>query len=194
MTRRLIVCFGLGAVLGTLLDGIHAYGDVLAYPDPAFGRWAWFVPLEFGLVGVGAGLVMPMLERLVAAGVAIGWSPARRAAELLLFCGLYFITTLVEGDGGIWLAVALGALAAVRLLRREAPGDWVYALIAAALGPAAEAALSALEAFDYLDPDVAGIPYWLPSLWANGGLLIRRLIRPIVLPPEEARQTDAGRS
>lgn len=194
MSRRLIVCFALGAVLGTLLDGIHAYGDVLEYPDPAFGRWAWFVPLEFGLVGAGAGLVIPRLERLVAAGAPVHWSLGRRAAELVLFAALYFATTLVEGDGAIWLAVALGALAAVRLARREAPGDWAYALIAAVLGPAAEAGLSALEAFDYLDPDVAGIPYWLPSLWANGGLLIRRLIRPIVLPPEEARRTDADRS
>jgi Protein of unknown function (DUF2878) len=196
MAPRLVACFVLGALLGTLLDGIHAYGDVLAYPDPDFGRWAWFVPLEFGLLGLGAGLVVPGLERLVAPGAVLVWSLARRVFELALFAGLYFVTTLVEGDGAIWLGLALGLLAALRLLRREAPGDWAYVVAASVLGPATEAAMSALGAFDYLDPDVAGIPFWLPGLWANGGLLIRRLIRPIVLPQplRRERRTGADRS
>jgi hypothetical protein len=174
-------CFLLGAVLGTLLDGIHAYGDVLVYPDPAFGRWAWFVPLEFGLLGVAVGLVMPTLERVFAAGATLSWSLAQRAGELLLFTGLYLATAVIEPGGAAALAVALGALALVRLITSEVPGDWVYALAAAVLGPAAEAVISALGAFDYVDPDFAGIPIWLPPLWANGGLLIRRLLYPIVM-------------
>ena len=50
------------------------------------------------------------------------------------------------------------------------------------LGPLAEIAISATGAFDYANPDFAGIPMWLPALWANGGLLIRRLLGPVVLP------------
>jgi hypothetical protein len=181
MPRRLAFCFVLGACLGTLLDGIHAYGDVLSYPDPAFGRWAWFVPLEFGLLGVGAGLAVPRLEQLVGAPPWITWTPAVRLRELLLFAALYFSTTLVEDLGAVLLALAFAGLAVFRVARREAPGDWIYALTAAVLGPLAEAVISALGAFDYTDPDFAGIPIWLPSLWANGGLLIRRLIHPIML-------------
>ena len=56
---RLATCFCLGALLGTLLDGIHLYGDVESYPDPLLGRWAWFVPLEFGLAGALAGAADP---------------------------------------------------------------------------------------------------------------------------------------
>jgi hypothetical protein len=190
MARRLAFCFALGACLGTLLDGIHAYGDVLDYPDPAFGRWAWFVPLEFGLVGVGAGLAVPRLERLGGAPSGIGWTVRRRVLELFLFAGLYVSTTLVAGPGAVTLAIALAGVAAARLARREAPGDWIYVLIAAVLGPSAEAVISALGAFAYNDPDFAGIPVWLPSLWANGGLLIRRLIRPIVLPDEVPRTAE----
>jgi uncharacterized protein DUF2878 len=171
----------LGALLGTLLDGIHAYGDVLAYPNPAFGRWAWFVPLEFGLLGAGVALVMPGLEEALAPDAAPRWSVTRRAAELVLFGVLYLSTAVIEPGAAPALAVALAALALARLLTSRAPGDWVYALAAAVLGPAAEAGLSALGVFDYLDPDFAGIPYWLPALWANGGLLIRRLLRPIAL-------------
>jgi Protein of unknown function (DUF2878) len=185
MLERLSLCFVLGAALGTLLDGIHAYGDVLAYPHPDFGRWAWFVPIEFGLLGLAAALVVPRLERLVAPDATIGWSAAGRAAETLLFGGLYALTALATDDQAALLAIALCALAAVRLLWYAVPGDWAYVVAAALLGPAAEAALSALGAFEYLEPDVAGIPYWLPALWANGGFLIRRLIRPIVVPDRE---------
>jgi hypothetical protein len=184
-------CFLLGAVLGTLLDGIHAYGDVLVYPDPAFGRWAWFVPIEFGLTGAAVGLLMPSMERVVAAGEMPHWSLTQRAGELALFACLYVATALIEPGGAVMLAVALAALALGRVGLDGASGDWAYALAAAVLGPAAEALISAIGAFDYVDPDFAGIPIWLPALWANGGLLIRRLIAPLVLP---ARQRAAGRS
>lgn len=178
---RLVRCFLLGAVLGTLLDGIHAYGDVLAYPDPAFGRWAWFVPLEFGLLGVGAGLAVPPLERLLTGGATPNWSLGQRIAEVSLFALLYLATALVDPGGTVALTVALGVLAVGRLLVARTPGDWAYVLGAALLGPAVEATMTALGAFDYLEPDFAGIPYWLPALWANAGFLIRRLIAPIVL-------------
>jgi hypothetical protein len=179
---RLAVCFVLGAVVGTALDGLHAYGDVLAYPDPAFGRWAWFVPLEFGLLGLGAALVCPLLERLAGSPLP-RQSALARALELSFFALLYFVTTLPgDSDWAVALGLGLLALAAGRLVFDGAPGDWVYVVLAAVLGPAGEAILSALGAFDYLDPDVAGIPIWLPGLWANGGFLIRRLIVPLALP------------
>jgi hypothetical protein len=195
---RLAVCFLLGAVLGTLLDAIHAYGDVLSYPHPEIGRLAWFVPLEFGLVGLLAGLLAPALERRFAGGAAPAWSVAERLAELALFAALYFLTTLVSGGWAIVLALALAGLALTRLLVTRSRADLPYVLPAALLGPAAEALLTALGVFDYADPDFAGIPVWLPALWANGGLLIRRLIVPVVLPqPKAARpvlRTAAGRS
>ena len=52
-------------------------------------------------------------------------------------------------------------------------------LIAAVRGAARPRSRSrATGAFDYAHPDFAGIPMWLPALWANGGLLIRRLLAP----------------
>jgi hypothetical protein len=188
---RLSTCFALGAALGTLLDGIHAYGDVLAYPGADFGRWAWFVPIEFGLLGVGAGLVMPILERAVGPGGQVFWSVAWRTGETLFFCGLYVLTTLADEDSAVALALALAALAGARLVWCSVPGDWAYVLAAALLGPAVEAALSALGVFEYLEPDLAGIPFWLPALWANGGFLIRRLIGPIVIPRPSGVRSSA---
>jgi hypothetical protein len=183
---RLAVCFVLGAVVGTLLDGIHAYGDVLSYPHPAFGRWAFFVPLEFGLLGALAGMLAPALERF--GGARSSFAAGERIRELAVFACLYLATAIVGDDWSVALALALTALALTRLGRWSARGDWVYVLLAAAIGPAGEALMSALGAFEYRHPDVAGVPIWLPPLWANGGFLIRRLVVPVVKPSGAGRE------
>jgi hypothetical protein len=187
---RLAICFLLGAVLGTAFDGIHLYGDVESYPDPAFGRWAWFVPLEFGAVAALAGALIPSLERLAGPPHLPQWSPGTRFAELCVITAAY-TSTVVLDDEPLILTLGLLALVTGRLLLRPAPGDWAYALIAAVVGPAVEAALSAADAFDYADPDLAGIPLWLPALWANGGLFMRRLLAPVVLPSYRSRSSTS---
>jgi Protein of unknown function (DUF2878) len=180
VAARLAICFCLGALLGTLLDGIHVYGDVESYPDPLLGRWAWFVPLEFGLAGALAGALIPALERRVGPPSPPHWPLRVRVAELCLIVAAYLSTVLLD-DAPVLVTAGLLALLAIRLTVRPVPGDWVYALIGAAVGPVVEATISALGGFDYSDPDVAGIPMWLPALWALGGIFIRRLFLPIVL-------------
>lgn len=182
---RLATCFALGAILGTLLDGIHVYGDVLSYPHPDFGRWAWFVPLEFGLLGVCACLLLPLLERPRAD--ATPPSIPAVLAELALFTCLYLASALLDGDGAPFLAVGLVALAVARLVLGPG-GDLPYVLLAAVLGPAGEAILSAAGAFSYTHPDLIGIPLWLPALWANAGFLIRRLISLVMLSAPPGRR------
>jgi hypothetical protein len=73
-------------------------------------------------------------------------------------------------------------------------GDWAFALVAAIAGPATEAAIHALGAFDYTEPDFLGLPLWLPALWANGGLAIRRIFGALSVPePDEAAErADVG--
>jgi hypothetical protein len=178
---RLAACFAIGAVAGTLLDGLHLLGDVLSYEHEAFGDWAWFVPLEFGLAGLGAGLAIPLIERAAGPPVPVRFGKAARVREAILFTALYGATALWDGDGAPYLLAGLTLLVVVRLTVAPVPGDWAYAGIAAVLGPLGEIAISATGAFDYAHPDFAGIPMWLPALWANGGLLIRRLLAPIVL-------------
>ena len=177
-------------MLGTLLDGIHVYGDVLSYPDPAFGRWAWFVPLEFGAAGALAGGLIPHLERRAGPARPPRWSAAARIAELCLLVAAY-LTTVVLAEVPALVALALAALLMARLAVWRVPGDWAYAAIGGIAGPAVEAALSAAGAFDYADPDFAGIPIWLPLLWANGGLFIRRLLVPVVLRGYRSRSSTS---
>jgi hypothetical protein len=168
-------------VVGTLLDGIHLLGDVLTYETQAFGAWAWFVPLEFGLAALLAGLAIPAIERAVGPSPPLRPTIALRVAELMLFATAYGATALWDGAGAPWLTLGLTALVGVRLWLAPVAGDWAYATAAALLGPLAEIAISATGAFDYAHPDFAGIPMWLPALWANGGLLIRRLLLPLAV-------------
>ena len=188
---RLAICFCLGALVGTLLDGIHVYGDVLSYPDPALGRWAWFVPLEFGAAGALAGALIPSLEARFGPRETPRWTPAMRLAELGLLVTAYLATVLLD-DAPAAVALGLLVLLAARLALWGVRGDWVYAAVAAVAGPLAEAVISAAGAFDYSEPDLAGIPLWLPLLWANGGLFIRRLLAPVVLAPS-GRAAAPGR-
>lgn len=185
---RLATCFCLGAVVGTLLDGIHLYGDVESYPGPDFGRWAWFVPLEFGAAGVVAGALIPRLERSVGPAEPPHWAPLTRLAELGLLVAAYLSTVLLAEVPGLVTTLLLVLLAA-RLVLWPVRGDWAYALAGGLAGPAAEILIAATGAFDYADPDFAGIPMWLPALWANGGIFIRRLLGPVVLGYRSLRST-----
>jgi hypothetical protein len=189
MTReafsRLLGAFVLGASLGTGLDAIHAYGDVEDYSNEVLGRLAWFVPLEFGLAGIVSAVAVAVLERTAGPGRPPPWKAWERARELPLLAGLYVTSVAANGSGAVLFALALAVVLATRLALVRTPGDWAFALAAAVAGPVAEAAIHALGAFDYTEPDVLGLPLWLPLLWANGGLAIRRLFGPLALPVPE---------
>jgi hypothetical protein len=182
--RRLAAAFALGAALGTALDAIHAYGDVETYPNEVLGRLGWFVPLEFGLAGVASALAIPVLERAVGRGTPRAWPMWERVRELPLLIGLYFTSVEANGTNATLFLGALLVLLAVRLGFAAVPGDWAFALVAAVVGPLVEAAIHATGAFDYTEPDFLGIPLWLPALWANGGLAIRRIFGPLALAPQ----------
>jgi hypothetical protein len=184
---RLLGAFALGAALGTALDAIHAYGDVETYAHEALGRLGWFVPLEFGLAGIASALTVPLLERAFGEGGPPAWTPWERVRELPLLAGLYVMSVAANGSSAVLFACALLVLLAVRLGFAATRGDWAFALAAAVAGPAAEAAIHALDAFDYTEPDLLGLPVWLPALWANGGLAIRRLFGPLGLYPSQSR-------
>jgi hypothetical protein len=187
---RLAICFCLGAAVGTLLDGIHLYGDVESYPDPVFGRWAWFVPLEFGAAGALAGALIPRLERAVGPAEPPRWGALARLAELAVLVAAYLSTVVLADVPAVATALLLVLLAA--RLTRPVRGDWAYALAGALAGPAAEIVISATGAFDYADPDIAGIPLWLPALWANGGIFIRRLLGPVVYPSRSSTRPPSA--
>jgi hypothetical protein len=195
--QRLAAAFVLGAVLGTALDAIHAYGDVETYSNEVLGELGWFVPLEFGLAGVVSALAVSVLERSFGQGRPPAWTAWERLRELPLLTGLYLVSVGANGPGSVVFTVVLLVVVAARLLFVPVRGDWAFALVAAIAGPMAEAGIHALGAFDYTEPDILGLPIWLPALWANGGLAIRRLFGPLApsavpKPHQAAQRADIG--
>ena len=180
-------------MLGTALDAIHAYGDVETYPHAELGRLAWFVPLEFGLAGVVSAFAVLWLERRIGFGRPPLWTGWERLREVLLLAGLYVTSVGANDTGGVAFAIALLAVVGARLKFAPVRGDWAFALLGAVAGPAVEAAVHAIGAFDYTEPDFLGLPIWLPALWANGGLAIRRLFGPFArLPVPEPHEAAEG--
>jgi hypothetical protein len=177
---RLAACFVLGAILGTSLDAIHVHGDVLVYHGATVADIGWWVPLQFGVIGLGVGLAIGLIERGAGVEEPPSWGVDRTVGELVLFAALYWSTSLVGAGDAAWLAAGLFALAGLRLALAPTPGDWVYVVLAAVLGPLGEALVSATGIFEYHDDPLLGVPYWLPALWANGGFLMRRLFLPVV--------------
>jgi hypothetical protein len=181
---RLGAAFALGAALGTALDALHAYGDVETYPHAELGRLGWFVPLEFGLAGVAATLAVPALERRFGPPRPPRWSLPERLLEVALIAGLYGLTVLGNGSPAPFVLAVLLIVLAIRLTLFSTTGDWAFALAGAVLGPAVEAILAAIGVFHYTEPDIAGVPMWLPAIWANGGLLVRRVFGPLAVPQQ----------
>ena len=95
-----------------------------------------------------------------------------------------YTSTVVLDDEPVIVTVGLLALVTARLVLRPVPGDWAYALIAAVVGPAVEAALSAAGAFDYADPGLRRHP-----AVAAGPVGERRDVHPA---PAGAVVLDAG--
>jgi uncharacterized protein DUF2878 len=150
------------------------------------------VPLEFGLAGVAVAVAIPVLELMAGEGRPREWTAWERVRELPLLAGLYVTSVAANGPGASTFLAGLLILLAVRLAFGDVRGDWAFALVAAIAGPAVEATIHATGAFDYTEPDFLGIPIWLPALWANGGLSIRRIFGPLavsVVPePHEAAE------
>jgi len=188
--RRLLTAFALGAALGTGLDAIHVYGDVEAYRNEVFGRLGWFVPIEFGLAGVASALAMPLLERVAGGRAPRDWPLWERVREVPLLIGLYVTSVGANGPNAKLFAAGLLVLVAARLAFTSVHGDWVFALVAGIAGPAVEAAIHATGAFHYTEPDFLGIPVWLPALWANGGLAIRRIFGPLAVAGSVVPEAD----
>src|SRR5579871_2239616 len=61
--RAALVLGAAGAVLGTLLDGIHTHTGTTWYPHPVFWLAASWTPAIFAFAGLSIGLTRPLLDR-----------------------------------------------------------------------------------------------------------------------------------
>jgi hypothetical protein len=176
--RAILWLFLLGATLGTALDAFHVYSYVEQYARPAFFGVAWWVPLLFGSAAVAIGYSHPLVDplihnllrprRLTTSIVELTWlllayliaaSPISSLAKTALLILIYFNFWLLTGRG--WQNLLLS-------------------LVTAITGTLVEMTLVAAGAFSYLQPDILGVPYWLPFMYACASLAVGDLGRSLI--------------
>lgn len=177
-SRTILWLFLLGAIFGTMLDAFHVYSYVEQYTRPAFLGVAWWVPLLFGFAAVAIGYSHPRIDpliqnfrharRLSTSIAELAWlllayviaaSPISSLSKTILLALIYFNFWLLTGRG--WQNLLLS-------------------LVTAITGTLVEMTLVAAGAFSYLQPDILGVPYWLPFMYACASLAVGDLGRSLM--------------
>lgn len=173
--RQLVVVAGLFAVFLTACDLLfHVRTETLVYHwDPQVAGQTIIVPLTFFLAGVAmldaSRRVQPQALR------PTGVRPA--VTSLGVVTAAYLVSGLLDPDLAWAYALLLLAAWIGRVVLR---GERVMAIAAAVViatgGVLAESALSAAGEFDYLAPDLLGVPWWLFPLYLHGALVAADIV------------------
>jgi hypothetical protein len=167
-----------GAIFGTALDAIDVYSHVERYSSPVLFGLAWWVPLLFGAATVAIGYSHPLIDPLIG-----NIRPVRRLS--------------ISFGESTWLLLAqlvgasmLDSIARVGLLILVYLNFWLLAgrswqnlllsLVTAITGTLIEMTLVAAGAFSYVHPDILGVPYWLPCIYACASLAVGDLGRSLM--------------
>jgi hypothetical protein len=169
--RATIGLLVLGATLGSALDGIHTHLGVTGYAVPWHWLMARWVPLLFGSAAVGIGLV-PVVADLAAYGRVARKGLGQVVTGLLLFVLAYALSGVLATAFAActWTLAALFAL--VWSLGDGSRLGLALAVVAAIAGVTVEMTLVHIGAFFYVSPHIAGVPVWLPWLYAIGAVVL----------------------
>ncbi|HEY3445938.1 MAG TPA: hypothetical protein VGK67_06205 [Myxococcales bacterium] len=167
MTRsRLVALAAIGAVAGTLAEGLHLRTGVWALSDA--GAFPWWIAAVYFFGFLGFGLA---LRRF---GPPLEVRPGRLGLELAAFAALLLAPSAMPEQELAMTALATGWVA-LRLVAFRAPGDVPLALGAAAANLAIEWPLVALVGlYRYPSAHFLAVPLWLFPFWAGLGLGLRR--------------------
>jgi len=178
------------ALLGPVCDGRHSSHDVLHYAADSLAGppWqlslggnvlletCWWVPIVFGGAGVILGAAHPILDERWGGGSRAppGWAAVLLNISCFVLC--YELSGILAQDAGDYHdylaldAPLAAAAAAIFLLFERSPGGLFMMALLAAIGPVVEIGLiNGLHLYAYTHPHVAGIPTWIPWVYAAGG-------------------------
>jgi hypothetical protein len=163
LARTTLILAGLGATLGSALDGIHSHFGAVSYTHPFVAQAAWWVPLLFAGAYAG-GVIRPLLAR--EEPPLPGW---KVALGLGLFIAAYWLTVAPWP----WLvrSAILGAIFAVGWWNCDRTLLGVAIAVGTALvGPFVEIVLVHAGTFVHHEVLVFGIPGWLPFLYLTAAV------------------------
>lgn len=183
MTRRQWAVVVPLAVWLTACDQFfHLRTETLVYHwhPQVFGQTI-IVPLVFAVA------VVAMFQ---VAGAVEGGRRCSLIGSMLFVTGAYLLSGLLAPRFALAYAVVLVVLWLARVAWRGDPRLLLVGVTIAAAGVLGEAALSAVGEFDYLDPDVLRVPWWLFGLYLHGSLVAVDLVQRLrVSPPSTGSMT-----
>ena len=189
------------AVLGPLCDGCHSKHDVLHYANPSYLgiqgtllglESCWWVPILFGGAGVILGASHPLLDRANGSPrPAPGWVSVLLSISAFVVCyessGVLSQAAAAAPPAGllerfVQLDGPLTAIAAaIFLIFERTPGGLFMAVLTAVVGPVAEIGLINIgHLYEYTNPDVLGIPLWIPQVYFAGAPAVGALGRQVL--------------
>jgi hypothetical protein len=175
--RTLLWLFLLGATLGTALDAFQVYSQVERYTSPGLLGVAWWVPLLFGCAAAAIGFSHPLVDPLLhhrrfrslfSSLLGLAWLP------------LAYLISVISLDTFTKTALMLLIYLNFWLLAESSWQNLVFSLATAITGTLIEMILVAAGAFSYLHPDLLGVPYWLPCIYACASLAVGDLGRSLM--------------
>ena len=170
--------FLLGATLGTALDALEVYSGVERYPRPVLFGVTWWVPLLFGAAAVAIGYSHPLVDPLI-----LRTRPYHRLSVSIGELTWLVLAYLISVSPLDSLARA-GLIALIYLnfwlLAGRSWQDLLLASVTAVTGTLTEMILVNAGVFSYTHPDILGVPYWLPGLYACASLAVGDLGRSLM--------------
>lgn len=170
MTRRQWALVVPLAVWLTACDQLfHLRTETLVYHwHPQIFGQTILVPFVFALA---------VVAMLLAADTLSGGRRASLAGSMIFVTGAYLVSGLLAPRFALAYAVVLIVLWLVRIAWRGDARLILLGVVIAAGGVLGEFALSAAGEFDYLDPDVLRVPWWLFGLYLHGSLVAVDLVQ-----------------
>lgn len=177
---QIVLLFVIGGLLVTLLDAIHTHTETLIYARPDFFMAPWWVPFLMGntvlTIALSHAYVDHTFERPMKDQ---SWRDI--GLGLLFLSILYTFSGVFKGDVLIkFFILNLGALAIWWLWDRSSNG-LMLGIVTAILGCFVEISLIRMEVFYYFEPDLWGVPNWLPFLYFGGSVTVGNLGRKLFL-------------
>jgi hypothetical protein len=171
MTRTLLPILGLTAWM-TLCDRFFhlATNTVVHFWHPFMGggQTVW-VLVCFGLGATGIVLTAPKFA-------VDAPRPARFFTEVAVMTVVYASSGFFGAEHATTVTAVFAALFLIRFSASKERGQLAaIAVLLAVAGPAFESLQWRLGMFEYTQPDVFGVPWWLIPFYANGAWAIREL-------------------
>jgi hypothetical protein len=177
---KLVMAFLLGALTFTPWAILIVHFDIIEFSHSVFLGLPTWIPLAFGMMTLVTILFNFGLEKLL--HTEINYVPANLAFEYLIIAGFY-VSIIVLRSFPYILSLSLFAVIMIRLTFFHRSWDFLFLLFGACLVPTVELVLTSFKIYLFTEPDFLGMPYWLPLLWGEVALGLRRVSWVLYPPP-----------